>query len=950
MGFLDRFKPQPRWKHPDPATRVAAVESLPDEEQDLLRGIALEDPDPSVRRAAIARLNDPALLATVARQDADESVRAEARELIVGLARDTGDADAARAALAGLTDSRELAIVARTAEVEAVALDALGKLQEPRVVAVVARQAIHSAVRMAALARLETREDLLAVAVKSEHKDVAVGALDRLHDREALDIVSVRGRNKVASRRARAALRALDEAARIPQQQAARRLQLCEGVERLQFTADLKHAEAQLASAESEWQELASGADTDIAARFDAAAAAIRQLLTRSEAERAEHEEQARRMSEEMAQATTSRLAICERVEGLVGETAAAGLDEARTLWVALAPWPEPLRESLEARQIEQRFARATAECERRISRQAELASRMTELEAVVQQAEAALAAENIGAVRAGLEPARRAWQKATAGLVVEGPLVDRMKAVDERYAGLDVAAREARAKDAAHNLERVERLAAESEKLAALEEPPIKDVERIAREVRAAIEHTGPLPTKQDHDRLVERLRAVQTALSPRLAELREAEDWRRWANATLQEELCVKAEALAGVTEPAEAAKQLRDLQQQWKKVGPAPREKADDLWKRFKSACDATRHRCEAYFADQRVAEAENLRRKELLCVQAEALADSTDWIKTADELKRLQAEWQSIGPVPHEQAKAVWQRFRTACDTFFTRRKDDLAQRKQVWGDNQKRKEAICARAEELAQSTDWDAAASELKRLQAEWKTVGPVKRQKSEALWARFRAACDTFFDRFKHRDQLQLSGQMEERDQLCQELETLVPTEGAPVDPTRVLDVWARWQQAVRLPRALGESLDARFDQGLARILESAGDRFKGTRLDLEANARRMEQLVTQVESLVAGQVTATDIAHAPPEALATLLKDALASNTIGGRVDEDAKRRAASAAIRDAQQQWRRLGPVPNDKGRQLTGRFHRACRRFFDQGGQPAPRGGQRQEVRG
>src|SRR5262249_23728399 len=131
--------------------------------------------------------------------------------------------------------------------------------------------------------------------------------------------------------------------------------------------------------------------------------------------------------------------------------------------------------------------------------------------------------------------------------------------------------------------------------------------------------------------------------------------------------------------------------------------------------------------------------NLKLKVVLCERAEALADSTDWIKTAEEMKKLQAEWQATGPVPRPDTRVVCKRCRDACDRFFTRRNEDLAQRKEVWSANQSKKEALCARAEELANSREWDRTAAELRRLQAEWKTVGPVRRSKSEALWARFR-------------------------------------------------------------------------------------------------------------------------------------------------------------------------------------------------------------------
>ena len=91
----------------------------------------------------------------------------------------------------------------------------------------------------------------------------------------------------------------------------------------------------------------------------------------------------------------------------------------------------------------------------------------------------------------------------------------------------------------------------------------------------------------------------------------------------------------------------------------------------------------------------------------------------------------------------QEKAIWERFRAACDKFFTRRHADLAERKTMWAENLAKKEALCVKVEALPDSTDWEPTPREIKRLQAEWKTIGPVKKTRSEAMWQRFRGACD---------------------------------------------------------------------------------------------------------------------------------------------------------------------------------------------------------------
>ena len=288
-------------------------------------------------------------------------------------------------------------------------------------------------------------------------------------------------------------------------------------------------------------------------------------------------------------------------------------------------------------------------------------------------------------------------------------------------------------------------------------------------------------LPSKKDYDEIVRRLKASQTALMPKVQELRDVADWQRWANVGIQEQLCEKMEALKSVEDPEAIAKQVRDLQQQWRQAADVPRAQGELLWKRFKTAHDEAWTRCEAHFAAQAEARGGNLAKKIALCERAEALADSTNWIQTADEIKKLQAEWKTIGAVSRGQEKSIWERFRSACDRFFTRRHADLAERKTVWADNLAKKEALCARADALKDSSDWDAAALEMKRLQAEWKTVGPVKKSRSEALWQRFRGAADHFFARYAQRHDIALGERVAAREAICAEMEALAAPVPAP-------------------------------------------------------------------------------------------------------------------------------------------------------------------------
>jgi Domain of Unknown Function (DUF349) len=528
--------------------------------------------------------------------------------------------------------------------------------------------------------------------------------------------------------------------------------------------------------------------------------------------------------------------------------------------------------------------------------------------------------------------------------------LVSRIRHAEARLAQRTLEAREAQVRERHARLEQLVAQCDRFEALAARPELTLKDADQAWRDARHAAEAIGMLPTRHDHVRIANRLKDVQSRLFGRLQEIRDAEDWKRWANAGVQEELCLKVEALAGVESVRDVARQLRDLRQQWKQVSAGPRSQdGDALWQRFRAAADAAQARCDAFFAERAVDEQQRLVNKLQLVERAETLAESTDWLRTAEELKALQHQWQAIGAVTSDEGRQLTARFRAACDRFFTRRKDDLTERKAVWGANQAKKEALCKEAERLAESSDWQEAFAAIKRLQADWKTVGPVKRQKSEVLWKRFRGACDRFFERYQNRDQLRAQAARTERETIIAALEVVGQASETGEPPAtadtkaRLHDLWRQWAALAPAARDDQAALEGRFEQSWLQVIERV-PALSGTDLDPRELLRRMEALCQQVEG-AAG--TAPDPAKgAPAVALASMLKEALAANTIGGRVDEQAKRRAAADAVRAAQQAWRELGPWPGEQARDLTARFQKACRHFFDrQGPRPGGPGGGR-----
>ena len=873
MPLLDRFRTRPGWQHKDAEVRANAVRELPSDQQELLAEIARTDDDPRVRRAAVKRLGDAATLAQCVQADPDEGVRNEAMELLLGMAVNGQEGASALAALEALKESRHLVAAAREARLAEVRQAAMGRLTDARSLASLARKSEHPAVRLQALQSIEDTTVLLDLALKSEHRDVALAALERVADDSSLEAVIERGRNKAAVRRARAIL---DE--RRPPAAVAPAPAL-----------DDTETETEVPEVPAE--------ETAVAPEAPAVEAPAPQAAERE--------------------------ALCRRVEQLRGEQVPEQLAGLRASWAGLEPWDAPGADALS-----QRFDQAVAAAEERAAAWTVVLEKRTRLDAIASEIETSADSEEPHAARGHLNALRPEWTSLADAATPE--LEQRRQRAEARLAEREARSREEDAKHRAENHARLLALAERLEKLAAQEGLTLRDAEQGLRDAKAAIEEPGAVPGRKERDAIVERLRHARSAIFPRAQELREADEWTRWSNLPKQEELCREVEALSAEANLDRAAHKLRDLDERWKAVRQAPKEEGEALWRRFKAARDPIFARCQAHFAARSAQEAENLKKKVALCEQAEALSASTDWIKTADALKKLQAEWKQVGPVSRKKSQAIWTRFRTACDAFFTRRQEDLGKRKDEWAQNLAKKEELCAKAEALAQSTDWEASAAEIKRLQAEWKTIGAVRRNKSEAIWNRFRAAADAFFERYKKRDSLDRATQSADREKVVAELEALQAAAEPPEDlAAQVAAILAKWRQGPGAGRDAERALADRLAAARNAIVAAHPDRFRGTDLDPEANRARMEKLVAKVEAL-APALPAVDSA----QSLAERLREALATNTIAGRGEVENRVKAQIAEVEQAQAAWKRLGPVPGQAGRELERRFDAAARRVLDQ----------------
>jgi hypothetical protein len=266
-----------------------------------------------------------------------------------------------------------------------------------------------------------------------------------------------------------------------------------------------------------------------------------------------------------------------------------------------------------------------------------------------------------------------------------------------------------------------------------------------------------GPVPLDQKEviwDRFKEVTHQINKKHQEHFDHLREGQK----KNLEAKIALCEKAEAISAeemksLHDMDRLTKEMLELQRMWKTIGFAPKKDNNKIYQRFRSACDTFFSKKREYNAANREVMSENLQQKLDLCVQAEALQESTDWKKTTDELIVLQKRWKEIGPVPRKQYDSLWRRFRKACDNFFRRKSDYFSNIDTKYEDNLKKKLDLIERIENFKAPENVNEALNKLKEFQREWTEIGFVPIKSKEEIQKNYRAALDKHFDSLKMDD-----------------------------------------------------------------------------------------------------------------------------------------------------------------------------------------------------
>ena len=404
-------------------------------------------------------------------------------------------------------------------------------------------------------------------------------------------------------------------------------------------------------------------------------------------------------------------------------------------------------------------------------------------------------------------------------------------------------------------------KLEKEAEENLALKEAVIADLKTLVekqedvnetfpkfREIQERWRAVGPVPP-QNYRNINETYQLYVEQFYDMVKINRELRDLDFKKNLEAKEEFCAFAEKLAENEDVVAAFKELQKLHEQWKEFGPVAKEYRDAIWERFKAATAVVNKRYQAFFEGIKEQQAENLAKKTVLCekveeIAAREVADSNEWNAFSKEIEELQKEWKTIGFASKKENQKIYDRFRAACDNFYSRKRDFYMEYKDGMNANIEKKIAICEQAEQLKLSTEWKKAADQFISLQKQWKEIGAVPRKKSEQLWKRFRAACDEFFaERDKHaKPENDFYGNFKAKQHLIDEINAY-ELKGDESDFAAMADFQKRWNEIGFVPFKEKDAIAKAYKDALAKFPSKSVRRSRPARPQLSEKDRLIQK-----------------------------------------------------------------------------------------------------------
>ena len=309
-----------------------------------------------------------------------------------------------------------------------------------------------------------------------------------------------------------------------------------------------------------------------------------------------------------------------------------------------------------------------------------------------------------------------------------------------------------------------------------------------------------------------------------------KELRDYDFKKNLDIKQQLCEEAEALDEENDVISAFKKLQVLHDKWRETGPVAKDIREQLWARFKAASSVINKKHQSFFEERKASEKENADAKTALCeaiekIDIETLKTYASWDEATKQIIGLQEEWKKLGFASRKVNTALFTRFRKSCDEFFTAKATFFKQMKEELAENLAKKTALCEKAEALKDSTDWKATTDALIALQKEWKTIGPVVKKHSDAVWKRFIGACDYFFEQKKKQTSSQRSVEhdnLKAKKEVIAQINAIVNAEEEAEDaPQQIRDLMSKWQSIGHVPYKEKDKIYAQYKEAIDKAFE---------------------------------------------------------------------------------------------------------------------------------
>ncbi|MCR5395784.1 MAG: DUF349 domain-containing protein [Bacteroidales bacterium] len=406
----------------------------------------------------------------------------------------------------------------------------------------------------------------------------------------------------------------------------------------------------------------------------------------------------------------------------------------------------------------------------------------------------------------------------------------------------------EARNREMAQNLLRKQEILKEMEAIA-------QDAENVGQqynnyvELQKQFKEVGAVDAKEQND-LWSQYGKVNEQFYDALKINKELRDYDFRKNLERKTELCEEAEKLGEAADILAASRRLQEMHDEWKSIGPVAPEVREEIWVRFKAASSVVNKRHQEHFDAIRQQENDNEAAKTALCekieaIDVQALQTSKDWDTQTAAVLQMQADWRKIGFANKKVNTQIFERFRLSCDNFFKAKTAFYHSMHEEQDANLAKKEALCAKAEALKDSTEWRTTTDMLINMQKEWKTIGAIPHKQNNAVWERFRAACDYFFAAKEkavgNEKNVELEN-MAKKQSVIDRLNALKEAEG--VEPQQIRDLMAEWKQVGHVPFKEKDKLYNAYQQLVDYYFD---------KLDMKGQRARLENFREKVRSSAA-------------------------------------------------------------------------------------------------